>query len=93
MSIRESTIEKSFCAYAKSKGCLTYKFVSPGRRGVPDRLFVTPTGTVMFLEVKAPGKQPNPLQIREMHKLRERGVAVFWCDSVDECKECIDMVI
>jgi hypothetical protein len=32
--------------------------------GVPDRIVITPTGKVHFVEVKAPGKEPRPLQKR-----------------------------
>jgi hypothetical protein len=46
----------------------------------------------MFLEIKAPGKKPGPLQLREMTKMHDRGVDVFWCDSVEEGKECVDLV-
>ena len=49
----EKDIEKKVCDYAKSKNVLAYKFTSPARAAVPDRMFVTPEGTVWF---KSPRK-------------------------------------
>ena len=79
--MRESEIERALCAHAKSKGWITYKFVSPGHKGVPDRIFVTSSGKVIFLEIKSPGKKPTALQMREIMKLRDQGAAACWCDS------------
>ena len=36
----EKQIESKVCDYAKSKGVLAYKFTSPARAAVPDRLFI-----------------------------------------------------
>lgn len=58
-----------------------YKFVSPGNAGVPDRMFVGPTGRVAFLEFKQPGKKPTALQKHELAKLQRRNVSVGWVDS------------
>ena len=34
----EKQIEAKVCEYAKTKGVLVYKFTSPARAAVPDRL-------------------------------------------------------
>ena len=52
--MRESELERYFCRKLQEAGCLTYKFVSPGNAGVPDRLIVAPAGRVAFAELKAP---------------------------------------
>ena len=80
--MREATIEKAICDYAKSKNFLVYKFTSPGHVGVPDRIFIAPNGKVIFMEVKGPGKKPTALQMREISRLLDHGVAACWCDSV-----------
>jgi hypothetical protein len=36
--VREKVIENYLCEEAKKIGGLCYKFTSPGRRGVPDRI-------------------------------------------------------
>ena len=80
--MREATLEKALCDYARKKGYLVYKFVSPQHRGVPDRIYISPSGQVVFIEVKGPGKKPTELQYREIKKLLAQGVAAYWCDSL-----------
>ncbi|MBG6243514.1 MAG: VRR-NUC domain-containing protein [Candidatus Symbiopectobacterium sp. Dall1.0] len=79
--IRESTIEKHLIAEVKKAGGIAYKFVSPGRRGVPDRLVVLPGGRVLFVECKAPGQKARPAQQREHARLRALGFTVVVVDS------------
>ena len=80
----EKQIEKRVCDFAKVKGLLCYKFVSPGNAGVPDRMFVLPNGAVFFIEFKQFGKKPTPLQEREALKLAIRGCLVFVIDNVTD---------
>ena len=87
---RESKIENSIKNYARQRGILTYKFVSPSQRGVPDRIFVFPGGYVLFLEFKAPKKVPTPLQMRYLKLLREQGALVAWVDSQQAGLDIID---
>lgn len=61
--MREKTIEQKFTAAVKNAGGLALKFTSPGFDGVPDRLALLPGGRMAFVEVKAPGKKPRPLQL------------------------------
>jgi len=78
---RESTIEKHLVAEVKKAGGMAYKFVSPGRRSVPDRLVLLPGGRAVFVECKAPGEKPRPDQLREHERLRALGFAVVTLDS------------
>ena len=89
--MRESDIEKKVCDYVKKIGGIAYKFTSPARRNVPDRLMVLPGGVIFFMEFKAPGKTPTAGQHREMTRLRERGTTVHWTDDVIEGIEMIRM--
>lgn len=86
----EKDVEKKVCDYAKEKGMLVYKFTSPARRGVPDRLFVVRGGIVFFIEFKAPGKKLTPIQEREQFRLAEHGLRVYNTDSVQRGMEIID---
>lgn len=88
----EKQIEKVVCEYAKSLGILTYKFTSPGRAAVPDRLFISPTGKIMFIEFKREGQKPTPAQAREHERLRGHGCMVFVIDSVVTGKLIADAV-
>lgn len=89
MRLRESRIEKEVCDHARKLGCLVYKFTSPGKRGVPDRMFILPLGTAVFIEFKAPGKKMTPLQERETFMLIQRGMRVMMCDNTDNGKRWI----
>lgn len=88
--MRESAIERKVVAYCKARGVLCYKFVSPGRSGVPDRLILH-KGRAMFLELKAPGMEPSDLQAHEMVRLaRDGGCVVGWSDSYEMAEAQID---
>lgn len=78
----EKDIEKRVCDYAKSLGMLCYKFTSPSRRSVPDRMFITKTGVVFFIEFKRRGEKPTPSQEVEIAKIEKQGVKVFIVDDV-----------
>ncbi|PIJ50648.1 nuclease [Erwinia sp. OLTSP20] len=78
---RESTIEKYLVAEVKKAGGIAYKFLSPGRRAVPDRLVLLPGGRAIFVECKAPGEKPRPEQLREHERLRALGFTVVVLDS------------
>lgn len=88
----ESQIETAVCEYAKSKGHLVYKFTSPARAAVPDRLMIHPTGFVYFIEFKATGKVPTPQQEREHMRLKNQNVAVYVVDSIEQGKRVVDFV-
>ncbi len=80
---RESIIEKHLAAAVKAAGGVAYKFVSPGRRSVPDRIVLLPGGRIVFVECKAPGKAPRADQLREHERLRALGFNVVVLDSKD----------
>lgn len=80
---RESIIEKHLAAAVKTAGGIAYKFVSPGRRSVPDRIVLLPGGRIVFVECKSPGKTPRADQLREHERLRALGFNVVVLDSKD----------
>lgn len=88
----EKTIEKTVCDYAKEKGCLVYKFSSPGHAAVPDRMFILPGGRMFMIEFKAPGKKPTAPQLREHLRLNSHpyNIPVFVIDDVDQGRNQID---
>lgn len=79
--MRESTLERDFRQQVEALGGQCYKFVSPGRRGVPDRIVVWPGRVTHFVEMKAPDKKPKPWQARMHDRLRGLGHQVFVLDS------------
>lgn len=44
----------------------------------------------VFVELKAPGKQPRPIQQHRMNQLRDQGFQTFVVDSVDGIREVLD---
>ena len=88
----EKDIERKVCEYARSKGCLAYKFTSPNRAAVPDRLFIY-KGRVWFIEFKAPGARATKPQLREHNILATHYLDVFVVDNVEEGNLIIDAKI
>ena len=86
----EKDIERKVCDYAKDKGWLTYKFTSPNRMAVPDRLFITPFGRIVFIEFKREGAKPTPAQQREHERLVRQGCTVRVIDNVEAGKQLVD---
>lgn len=83
----ESDVERKILLKAKSMGMLSYKFSSPSKRAVPDRIFIAKTvygASVGWLEVKRPGEYPTPLQERELRIMRKQGCLVAWTDNLDD---------
>lgn len=89
----EKQIEAKVCDYAKSKGLLVYKFTSPARAAVPDRLFILPNGRMFFCEFKRTGQKPTDAQEREHHRLRGHKVSVFVIDNVEDGRVMIDTMV
>ena len=90
--MRESAIERRLVTEAIKRGGFATKFVSPGLDGVPDRLLLLPGGKLAFVEVKAPGKKPRPLQRRRIEQLTALGFRVFVLDRIEQIGEILDEV-
>jgi len=86
----ERDIEKAVVAYAQKLGILCYKFTSPARRSVPDRMFITTSGVVFFIEFKRRGEKPTKSQAVEIERIRKQRVKVFVIDDVTagRCAVC-----
>lgn len=89
----EQKLESAVISYARDRGILTYKWVSPAHRGVPDRIFIFPTGVVLFAEFKSPGKRPTPLQERTISKLVRQGCLVGVFDNSLAAYDVIDKLL
>lgn len=89
----EREIEEKVCRYARIRGVLAYKFVSPQRRSVPDRLLVAPGGKVFFIEFKQRGKKMTKGQEREAIRLSDNGADVYVVDDVEVGKLLIDTIM
>ena len=90
--MREKTIEQKLTLMVKKQGGICPKFVSPGFDGMPDRLVLIPDGHIAFVELKAPGKKPRPLQLARHRLLRSLGFRVYIIDSVEQIGGMLDEV-
>lgn len=90
--MRESTIEAYLRDRVKELGGKAYKFVSPGNDGVPDRLVCLPGGLAIFVELKAPGKKPTTLQLRQQDALRLLNFQVWVIDGKEQVDHFIRVV-
>mgnify|MGYP003533578676 FL=1 len=85
----EKFIELSLVRAIKAAGGICPKYMAPGTSGMPDRIVLMPNGQMCFVELKAPGKKPRPLQERMHEKLRALGFDVYVIDSTEQIKEMI----
>lgn len=90
--MREKSIEQKFRATVKAAGGLAVKFTSPGFDGVPDRLALLPGGRMAFVEVKAKGEKPRPLQLARHRLLRRLGFKVYVLDDESQIGGIIDEI-
>jgi len=79
--MREKYIEQKLVKAVKNIGGITPKFTSPGFDGMPDRIVLLPVGNIGFVEVKAPGEKPRPLQLARHELLRRLGFRVYVLDD------------
>lgn len=88
--MRESEIERYLKKQVETNGGKCWKWVSPGRRGVPDRIVIMPGGVVAFVELKAPGKKERPDQEHVQKILRDLGCHVY---SAVDSREKVDKLV
>ena len=79
--MREKIMERKLVSAIKKLGGLCPKFVSPGFDGMPDRLALFPGGKIAFVEVKAMGCKPRPLQLARHAQLQQLGFCVYVLDD------------
>ena len=65
----EKQVEAHLKKRIEEAGGICYKFISPGRDSVPDRICVLP-GLVLFVECKGQGGKPSKKQHRELQQRR-----------------------
>lgn len=85
----ERSIEQALVREVKKAGGIAPKFTSPGTAGMPDRLVILPGGRTCFVELKAPGQKPRPLQVRQMDRLTQLGCMVRTLDNPNNIKALI----
>ena len=82
--MREKQIEQALVYRVKALGGTCEKFVSHGRRAVPDRIVTLPGGKIFFVELKATGNKPTGAQQRDHARRRALGCDVRVIDNMDD---------
>ena len=90
--MREKLTEKILTVQARKRGGIALKFTSPGMDGMPDRLVLMPGGRMAFVEVKAPGRKPRPLQDSRHSMPRRLGFRVYVLDSREQIGGILDEI-
>lgn len=86
----EREIENYLNDNIKKLGGRAYKFVSPGNRGVPDRMILLPGGRIIFVELKTKDRYPTKLQRAQIKRMRELGADVRVIRGMDAAKGFLD---
>ena len=90
--MREKEIEKKLIQAVKQAGGICPKLVSPGFDGMPDRMVLLPNGKIGFVEVKATGEKPRPLQFSRYRLLRRLGFLVYVLDDAEQIGGMLDEI-
>ncbi|MBQ9030128.1 MAG: VRR-NUC domain-containing protein [Oscillospiraceae bacterium] len=90
--MQEKQIEQKLVKIVKMAGGICPKLVCPGMDGMPDRMVLLPDGRIGFVEVKAPGKLPRPLQVKRHNTLQQLGFSVFILDDAEQIPIIIEAV-
>jgi hypothetical protein len=85
----EKTLESKITKKAKELGFLTYKFSSPSNRGVPDRMFISPTGNVFFIEFKTMKGILSALQKKIHAEIENKGIKVYVIRNIESGLEVL----
>ena len=88
--VNEKQIEQYLVRKVKEKGGIAYKFTSPGRRHVPDRIILLPGGKVIFIECKRPGAKATKAQAYELHRIRCLGSEALVIDTKEKINELLN---
>ncbi|EML1597777.1 VRR-NUC domain-containing protein [Burkholderia cenocepacia] len=85
----EKTVETYLVDRVRAAGGDAYKFSSPARVSVPDRIVIFPPARIYFVELKRPGGVVTKGQLREHERLRALGCDVRVIDS----REAVDAFV
>ena len=90
--MREKQTEQKLVKEVKHMGGICPKFTSPGFDEMPDRIVLLPGGRMAFVEVKAMGCKPRPLQMARHGMLRRLGFRVYVLDDETQIGGILDEI-
>lgn len=87
---REKEIESYLRKQVEKAGGRAYKWISPGNKGVPDRIVLLPGGIVVFTETK----RPNVNTLRTAQKIQRKKIAgMGFLYTFINCKDDVDLML
>lgn len=88
----ESEIEKKAGEVVRRRGGLWLKWVSPGMPGVPDRILISASGRIVFIELKQDRGRLSNIQRWMRDRLRAHGCDVRVAHGVTEVMAVVDEI-
>lgn len=88
----EREIEKKLVDGVRKLGGRSYKFVSPGNDGVPDRIVVLPGISPVFVELKTETGRLSSLQNVQIKKLKDLGQDVRVLYGLEDVKRFLEEI-
>ena len=92
MTAPERKIETALVRSTKSRGGLALKLTCPGMAGMPDRMILMRGGHIGFVELKAPGQKPRPLQEERLNTLRSYGFFATYVDDPNQIEDTLNAI-
>lgn len=89
----EKDIEKALGKEVKALGGFCIKLTNPSMDGLPDRMVFLSDGKFAFVELKAKGKKPRPLQMKRIDDFRKLGFKCFVIDGKNQIGGVIDEIL
>ena len=86
---RESKIETWLNTRIKLLGGKSYKFISPGNPGVPDRIYLLPGGRVYFVELKCVTGKLSKIQRWQREQFLQMGVPYGTVYGMGQAKDLV----
>ena len=90
--MREYVVENEFVKAVRKAGGVAYKLTSQTANGLPDRLVLFFPAKTIFVELKAPGKKPRPLQLKRKRMLERLGFPVYVVDNIEQIGGILDEI-
>nr|DAJ14055.1 MAG TPA: Nuclease [Siphoviridae sp. ctV7v5] len=88
----EKEVEKFLVREVKKIGGTSFKFISPGNAGVPDRIVILPSGKVVFVELKTDKGKLTKLQEVQIKKISNLGADARVLRGIEGVKEFINEI-
>lgn len=80
----EKAFERGMSKEVERNGGMAVKLLSQFINGLPDRLYLLPGGTAVFVEFKSTGKRPTVLQGLVMQRIKRLGFEVHVVSNLEE---------